>query len=285
MLTDDEALPLSIRLVSYPIEMLPALVSDPGHLSDIRRRVRSVFDAVFGKDSDVWWTDVGAALGAKDGETGSWLSRDFFDYHLKMYSMSRRKAPILWPIGTRSGSYLVWLYAHDVSELFTEERTLTQLRQDAGASPTASQRKAIDIQERLLGELREFREVLEAVAPLWVPNLNDGIVLVLAPLWRLFAHHRAWSGELRRHWVKLAKGDYDWAQIAMHLWPERVVAKCGEDRSIAIAHSLEDVFWVADPGREDKWIRRAVPVVPIEELVARHRNLAIAAALERMGSQ
>ena len=193
----------------------------------------------------------------------------------------------------------MWLYAHSVSadslfrvlndllvpKLLVEERALTQLRQDAGASPTASQRKAIDIQERLLGELREFRELLEAVAPLWAPDLNDGIVLVLAPLWRLFAHHRAWSTELRKHWIKLVKGDYDWAQLAMHLWPERVVAKCGEDRSIAIAHGLEDVFWVADPTHEDKWIRRAAPVVSIEELVARHRNPAISAALERMGSQ
>ena len=71
----------------------------------------------------------------------------------------------------------------------------------------------------------------------------------------------------------------------MHLWPERVVAKCGEERSIAIAHGLEDVFWVADPTHEDKWIRRAAPVVPIEELVTQHRNPAVSAALERMSSQ
>ena len=39
-------------------------------------------------------------------------------------------------------------------------------------------------------------------------------------------------------------GKYDWAHIAMHLWPERVVPKCATDRSLAIAHGLEDVFWV-----------------------------------------
>jgi hypothetical protein len=32
----------------------------------------------------------------------------------------------------------------------------------------------------------------------------------------------------------------------MHLWPERVVPKCMTDRSLAIAHGLEDVFWVED---------------------------------------
>ena len=41
-----------------------------------------------------------------------------------------------------------------------------------------------------MGELRELRDKLEAVTPLWAPDLNDGIVIVLAPLWRLFAHHR-----------------------------------------------------------------------------------------------
>ena len=98
------------------MEVSSVLVSDPGHPLDITARVRSVFDAVFGEQADGWWAEVGVALGAKDRETGSWLSSDFFDHHLKTYSKSRRKAPILWPIGTKSGSYLVWLYARCVSD-------------------------------------------------------------------------------------------------------------------------------------------------------------------------
>ena len=42
---------------------------------------------------------------------------------------------------------------------------------------------------------------------------------------------------------KLAAGKYDWAHVAMQLWPERVVSKCATDRSLAIAHGLEAVFW------------------------------------------
>ena len=105
----------------------------------------------------------------------------------------------------------------------------------------------------MVDELIELRDELRAVAPLWHPDLNDGIVIVLAPLWRLFAHHRAWSKELRDRWAKLAKGEYDWAQLAMHIWPERVIPKCAEDRSLAIAHDLEDTFWVRDDDNPDKW--------------------------------
>ena len=274
------------------------LVDDPGHRLDITARVRSVFDAVFGRDADRWWADVGVALGAKSGEVGSWLGRGFFDHHLKTYSKSRRKAPVLWPIGTQAGSYVVWLYAHRVSsdslfqilndivvpKLQVEERELTQLRQDAGTDPTASQRKAIDTQERFVAELHEFRKELEAVAPLWAPDLNDGIVIVLAPLWRLFAYHRAWSSELKKHWAKLAKGDYDWAQLAMRLWPERVVPKCAEDRSLAIAHGLEDVFWVKDKASEDKWLPRQPPATPMDQLIAQRHSPATTAALQRMST-
>ena len=188
----------------------------------------------------------------------------------------------------------MWLYAHRVStdslfqilndvivpKLAVEERRLTQLRQDAGADPTASQRKAIDTQERFLAELHEFREELEAVAPLWAPDLNDGAVIVLAPLWRLFAYHRPWSSELKKHWQKLAKGDYDWAQLAMRLWPSRVVPKCAKDRSLAISHGLEDVFWVQDPDNEDKWLPRQIPATSIDQLIAQHHNPATTAALQ-----
>ena len=298
MLTSDDGLPLLVPPESYPVGVSPVLVCDPGHPLDITARVQSVFDAVFGEDADSWWGDVGAALGAAGGEVDGWLGRGFFDHHLKTYSKSRRKAPIMWPIGTWSGSYIVWLYAHRVSsdslfqivndivapKLQAEERELTQLRQDAGTVPTASQRKAIDIQERFVAELREFREELETVAPLWAPDLSDGMVIVLAPLWRLFANHRAWSGELKRHWAKLTKGDYDWAHLAMRLWPERVVPKCAEDRSLAIAHGLEDVFWVQDPNNDDKWLPRSIPVTPVDQLIAQHRNPATAAALQRVNT-
>jgi hypothetical protein len=84
------------------------------------------------------------------------------------------------------------------------------------------------------------------VAPLWKPHLDDGVIINFAPLWRLVPYHKQWQKQLRSAWDSLCIGKYDWTHLSMHLWPERVVPKCGSDRSIAIAHGLEDVFWVED---------------------------------------
>jgi len=44
------------------------------------------------------------------------------------------------------------------------------------------------------------------------------------------------------NWTKLEKGDIDWAHQAMNYWPERVREKCKTDKSLAIAHGLEDLY-------------------------------------------
>jgi hypothetical protein len=47
---------------------------------------------------------------------------------------------------------------------------------------------------------------------------------------------------LKETWGKLEKGDYDWAHLAYSIWPERVKEKCKHDKSLAIAHDLEDIY-------------------------------------------
>ena len=236
------------------------LVDDPGHAQDLPTAVRAVFDVVFGADADRWWNDVAALLDPKGHDLRVWLAGSFFEHHLKRHSKSRRKAPILWQLGTPSGRYSVWLYAHRLTrdsffqlqnevvgpKLTHEERQLTSLMQNAGGSPSAPERKEIAAQEAVVEELRAMLDEVKRVAPLWNPNLDDGVVLTMAPLWRLVPQHKPWQKELKAKWDELAAGKYDWAHLAMHLWPERVVPKCATDRSLAIAHGLEDVFWVED---------------------------------------
>ena len=52
-------------------------------------------------------------------------------------------------------------------------------------------------------------------------------------------------------------GEFDWSHLSMRLWPERIVPKCATDRSLAIAHDLEDVFWFEDG--DGKWQARPTP--------------------------
>jgi len=63
----------------------------------------------------------------------------------------------------------------------------------------------------------------------------------------------------------------------MHLWPERVVPTCATDRSLAIAHGLEDVFWVE--GADGKLAKRARSTRSIEDLVTERTSPAVKAAL------
>jgi len=237
-------------------------------------------------------SEASARVGLPDRQNmRSWLARDFFPLHIKMYSKSRRKAPIYWQLATPSASYSVWLYFHALNrdtlfrvqndfatpKLLHEERKLELLRHEHGPSAGVSERRAIADQEALVEELRGFLDEVRRVAPLWNPNVDDGVLLNFAPLWRLVPQHRTWQRDLKAAWDALCNEQYDWAHLAMRLWPERVVPKCANDCSLAIAHGLEDSFWVQD--MDGKWTARNTPTRPVEELVRERSSAAVKAAL------
>lgn len=290
MLTDHDGLPLVEPPPGYSIACPTdgVLTDDPGHGRDLIARVRAVFDLVFSGDADARWQEAGDLLGS---DVRVWLARSFFELHIKQYSKSRRKAPMYWQLATPSASYSVWLYYHRFNRdtLFRvlndqvalkfqhEEVKLSGLQREVGPNPSSGQRKAIDEQERFVEELRAFRQEVARVAPLWNPDLNDGVIINFALLWRLVPQHRQWQRECKDCWDKLVAGDYDWAHLAMHLWPERVVPKCASDRSLAIAHGLEDEFWVED--EKGKWHRKDLDPARIPELVRDRTSSAVKTAL------
>jgi hypothetical protein len=296
MLAGDDGLPLVRTPTGYPL-LFPengVLTDDPGHSNDLTATVRAVFDVVFGADADRWWIDIAAVLNPKDHELRSWLVGRFFEHHLKRYSRSRRKAPIYWQLSTPSARYSVWLHAHRLTrdtffqlhndviapKLVHEERRLATLVQNASGSPSASERREIATQETVVEELREMLDEVKRIAPLWNPNLDDGVVLTMAPLWRLVPQHRPWQKELKSKWDELVAGQYDWAHVAMHLWPERVIPKCATDRSLAFAHGLAEAFWIE--GKDGKWEPRATPVRSVKEIVRECASPAVKAALSSL---
>jgi hypothetical protein len=165
-------------------------------------------------------------------------------------------------------------------KLQAEERKLHALTQEVGPNPGSSQRKELAAQESFVSELRVLRDEVARVAPLWDPDLNDGVVIVTAPLHRLVPQFKSWQKELKTHWDALCAGKYDWAKLAMHLWPERVVPKCAEDRSLAIAHDLDEVFW--EQNADGKWAARDEPTRPVDELVDERSSPAVKDALESL---
>jgi len=292
-LTGGDGLPLIAPPVGYPIAFPGdgVLVDDTGHPKDLYAAIEGVLEVVFCERADAVLSEVACLLDPKKADLRAWLSRNYFQLHLKRHSRSRRKAPIIWQLSTTSASYSLWLYAHRVDsdslfrlradvvdpKLAVEERRLASLVQEAGLTATMGQARLIAAQQDLVGELRAMREEIARVAPLWSPDLDDGVAIAMSPLWRLVPQHRAWQKELRTTFEALAAGKYDWAHLAMHLWPERVVPKCATDRSLAIAHDLTDVFWAKSS--DDKWSARTVGQDTIDKLIAERTSPAVADAL------
>lgn len=291
MLTGHEGLPVAAPPPGYPLTFPPdgIFVDDPGHPRDVVRAVRSVFETIF-DDGNARWHEAAELLGTPDLRT--WFARDFFEPHIKRYSKSRRKAPIYWQLATASGSYSVWLYIHRATgdtlfrvlndfvgpKLNHEKAKLDGLTQEAGGNPSAAQRREIEQQETFVGELQALKTEVARVAPLWKPNLDDGVILNFAQLWRLVPQSRSWQGECKKAWDKLVAADYDWAHLAMHLWPERVVPKCIDDRSLAIAHGLEDVFWHEDDS--GSWRKGRVDDATVQRLIQERTSTTVKAALK-----
>lgn len=258
---------------AWPKDVAAIRVDDEGHEHDLEPRVVS---ALFHGGRD-------AVAGVRD-----FLAHHFFASHIKCYSKYRRKAPIYWQLATPSARYSVWLYIHAFTndtlfrvqndyiarKLEIEEGRLETIRREG------AKRKEVAAQEAFVVELRTFLDEVKRVAPLWKPNLDDGVIINFAPLWRLVPQHKAWQKELKATWDTLCEGKYDWAHLAMHLWPERVVPKCATDRSLAIAHGLEEVFWVE--GSDGKWTPRKTPTRGLDELVRERSSPAVQAARDSL---
>ena len=289
---------------AYPVR-IPwdgILVDDPNHPLDIERRVREVIEIIWsGKDggptAEAIEHEACEILDVKSLRDYFRKPAGFFADHLKRYSKSRRQAPIYWPLSSPNGRYTVWLYYHrlNADTLFTvlrdhvkpklefEERRAFEIRQEAGPSPSTSQIRDLAEAEELVEDLRAFKAELEKVAPLFRPNLNDGVIINYAPLWRLIGLPK-WRKDCQSVWNELAQGDYDWAHQALHLWPERVIPKCATDRSLAIAHGLDEIFWQEDPEAPGKWLPIKVPAAKLEQLIAERTSPAVKSALESLVS-
>ena len=175
-----------------------------------------------------------------------WLKRTFFEFHKSVYSKFSRRAPIYWPIGTESGSYVLWLYfprlsnqtLHVALNDFINPK-IEQLERFLEQPGLASAEHVRDSRD-LLAELRIFKQKVQALTETYRPYTDDGVEICAAPL-RELIQNKKWQKELEGVWKSLEKGEYDWSGCALNYWPERA-RKAEKDPSIKLAHKhiLED---------------------------------------------
>lgn len=235
-------------------------VDDVGHERDIVRPILQQISVLLPaiRREDQIADEIQAALGSECG-LRSWVRRHFFESHLRRFTRNNRKAPIYWPLSTTSGSYTLWVCYQRLTDqtlykcindflddaqfgkIKDVEREVNRLRRKSTRS--SAEEKELEALTDFQRELKDLREELLRIAQFWKPNLNDGVQITAAPLWKLF-QHREWRAKLKETWEKLEAGDYDWAHLALSVWPERVIKEaCRKDRSIAIAHNLDDRLW------------------------------------------
>lgn len=217
----------------------------------------------------------------------------FYTDHARRYSKGRRRAPLYTWFGTATGSFGVLLMAPAATSdtlfilrneilaprLARAERAAEAARSETGGKGSATARAALAAAEALVTELGEFAAELDRVIPLWAPNIDDGVVVNTVPFFRVIPHRDSRT-KAEAAWKELCDGDLDWSRLAMRFWPERVVPKCAKDRCLAIAHGLQDVFWVE--GADGKWTARKTPIKSIDEVVKERTSPAVKFALKSL---
>lgn len=221
-------------LSGYPLKIDSdgIIVDEQGHPDDLAMGIRRVFEIIWGDRAESIEKEICKILDIEDLRDyfNKTSSGGFWDDHIRRYSESRRKAPIYWLLQSGKKSYALWLYYHrlDKDTLFKAQnqyvepklnletkRLNTLLNQKEGLTGSELKRKEKEIeqQEELVTEIEDFLDKLKRVASLNLePDLNDGVVLNIAPLWELVP----WK-EAKKYWNDLLAGKYEWSSISQQL--------------------------------------------------------------------
>ena len=244
------------------------LVNDSGQPLDLAGRCLKILEVLLGEKEAAQRIKIAFGEGDSLELLQVWFNRftglpkdSFWKYHFQLY----RKRPVYWPFQSPERRYTIWVFherltrdtlfqiKNDIIEprLRMTERAIVDLRPKAQRDRQA--RKELDGLLELRDDLAEFSKRLRAVGERgYGPHIDDGVLLNAAPLHELLP---SWP-ETKKAWADLEKGEYDWAQQAMEFWPERVREKCRTNRSLAIAHGLEELCEVPKRSREKEREKR-----------------------------
>jgi len=232
-------LPANGTFDSYPVAIARdgVIPDDPNHVADMVQRLRKAFETIWFDSADSIEGELCLALGLN--ELREYFRRPgkggFWEDHVSRYCRSHRKAPIYWLLQSSKKNYALWLYYHrlDKDLLFkalvnyVEPKiklvlgqlsfVLGQIESTKDQGPRTKDQKKLEKEaerlESFLSELRDFADKLRRAANLRLePDLNDGVVLNIAPLHELVP----WK-EARNYWEELLQGKYEWSSIGKQL--------------------------------------------------------------------
>jgi len=291
MLKNDSDIPIDKNSApeNYPIDINwgGILVDDEGQNEDIIKRIINIIELIWTNQSEDIEQKTCLHLRFKSLREYFRSPNGFFLNHLKRYTKTKRQAPIYWPISTASCTYTLWLYYPRLTNqtLYTcvndfVEPKLKQVSEAENELQRKIKRTREDETEleklsNLKMELKDFFDELLRIANFWDPNLNDGVQITAAPLWKLF-QYGPWKKKMKETWEKLEKGDYDWSHLAYSIWPDRVILASHKDRSYAIAHDLEYDLWEEFEDGTDrqgnlkyKWAPKKITESEMKQLIKR----------------
>lgn len=248
-----DALPF-MPVVSQGEEPCPEVINVPedgiltNHVDNtlnLAAHVREVMHYLWAERADDLEYELCQLIGCKSLQAYLESPTGFFDYHLKRYTKSRRKAPIYWLLASEDGCVDYWVYYPKLSKNTLPQLVIKlreeneKLRSKLNAVLT-SRDKVLETsvrseQQQVEGMIEEINHIL---ATGYAPSHDDGVPVTAAPMLSLAAH-RGWRQECESNMDSLDKGDYDWSHLAMSLYPARVTSKAKTDWCLALTHGLE----------------------------------------------
>jgi hypothetical protein len=256
------------RLKSW-IDADGVMVIQPDHPDDLAVRILEILTVIHGDQeaARLIRTAAGGNGGLRDC-LANYLLGPFFKSHVKQY----RRRPIYWLLQSPKQYYSIYLFHERATDqtlaLIQGNRylggRLLQVKQrleEAKSKEASSEgrekarwrKQAQDLAEEL-ADLEAFDKAItetnsqpivdaqgRPATARWKPELDDGVLINTAPLYRLTpAWQRAdWRLDLANLWQALQRGEYPWAKTAMRYWPRETLEACKSNRSYRIAHGLE----------------------------------------------
>lgn len=197
-------------------------VIDEGHENDLPVWVERILMEILREKDALRIVAIGKPL-------RQYLAGEFFTgYHIPMY----KKRPVYWALQSERKNYTIYLFHEHLNsetvynlqrnyvepKLALEKNRLSEMVKELAGMPGESQEKRtlekrIEEQQELVEELTRFRKDMEEVIALdYNPDINDGVLINMAPLHKLIK----WS-EPEKFWERLLRGELEWSTMAKRL--------------------------------------------------------------------